>query len=427
MSKRNNLVAYVAGDENILLPAVVTLASLRKFNPEVDTYLFIEFEQTSINEEVAKLLSSNKITLVDIKELKEKNINFNIDSFNRFGRWPIHVFYNYLVPNYLHELGYKYAIKLDYDVLCIGKYDLNELFPDDDEIIAICLRGRLVDFIDKENEAKLAKTIKLKDYKTVNAGFICMNLTSYVNKAFFEEFKRAYQLLQNIKIKEYVEQFAIGVLQAKYDHEFKNLSLKYNYRPSYKFPNAVINVHYNLLEKPWIKYKINDLSSECFKSFLLNNLWIEEAEEIGLKSFIQKQKYSVLNFCKSFDNIEPKNSNLLFLHKYALLIAQSKIPNANEIIFEFNKAQSLTFYFKEVNSIKYRISFYGTEFFRVKVELLLNKDNDYKKLFEVYSHFNAIEANPSELTFYINVRHKQELSKIVSAFREIYKLSNLII
>lgn len=157
MSKRNNLVAYVAGDENILLPAVVTLASVRKFNPEVDTYLFIEFEQTSINEEVAKLLSSNKITLVDIKELKEKNINFNIDSFNRFGRWPIHVFYNYLVPNYLHELGYKYAIKLDYDVLCIGKYDLNELFPDDDEIIAICLRGRLVDFIDKENEAKLAK------------------------------------------------------------------------------------------------------------------------------------------------------------------------------------------------------------------------------------------------------------------------------
>ena len=101
--------------------------------------------------------------MVALFSIKEKNSNYNFDYYLCFGGatsvelnilekygfkyidtsgidlgkytvssdrdivHPIEVLLNYYIPNVLYEFGYDYAIKIDWDLLCLNSWNIDEI------------------------------------------------------------------------------------------------------------------------------------------------------------------------------------------------------------------------------------------------------------------------------------------------------------
>ena len=297
------IAAYIAGDENIIYPGIITLTSVKEHNgSNLDLFLFTEVSK--LTQHQFDLIQKFSINVVDVSELDKRA---NIGKFSGFRRWPVHVFYNYVVPIYLCEQKYDYAIKLDYDMLCLSEYNFSEILPTYSEVISIVYKRKLSAFIDELTfEEKAGFDLKLGDYHSVTAGFFVVNTQAFVDKKFFDVYTSIYSSLQKSNFSSYVsqetvEQFTFGLVQSQLETSFKKIHPGYNYRPYYFQPfDTNYNIHFNTNKKPW-----HDIPSTVFsgkssigwlRAFLFFNYWIDFANGHGLKEIIKKDRYTVFDF-----------------------------------------------------------------------------------------------------------------------------------
>ena len=227
MNNDFKIAGYIAGDENIIYQAIVALTSLKKYNKEIDTYLFIDKKR--LTKEQIILLKKNRIYLPDFF------INYK---FTSSLRWPPEVFWNYYCPEYLFDLGYEYSIKIDADTLCIKKIDWKCVLPTKEAFSAVdacnCVDYYLVEerkfLLDEFNFNK----ISLKSTYP-NVGVLIVNNKLYKNNNIWQKIIDYHnRIVRKSKSKSidiiFADQalFAI-ILSTNRDIIWKNISKKYNY------------------------------------------------------------------------------------------------------------------------------------------------------------------------------------------------------
>lgn len=295
--------AYVAGDKNIIYPAIVLFLSIKRFHHS-DLDFFIITESDSANEEQKQICKDNNIKVVDLSALNAEDYLNNFDSF---GRWPKEIFYNYYAPIYFHEkFNYKYAIKMDYDMLCVDKLNFDEIQPSKKEIITVLLKNKISKHLSKNDIDKIQRleNCTITDVqRTANVGFIVFDLEQYVNNKVHEIYLRIYQLFINekinIKFNETLEQLGFGFIQTVLNTTFKQLPHNYNFRPGvFNNGDSQTIVHYTTILKPWKEFDMNsarkrtnsDYGFSVLSQLLFCNKWIEFCNTLNFKFFNRKTK-----------------------------------------------------------------------------------------------------------------------------------------
>ncbi len=250
---------FVAGDERIFFPALVALDSIKSNNPGAfDSYICFDGEK--LTDEMRSALEHHQINFIDSKLLSVNEKIANLPKMNE-GRWPIEILLNWALPEYLYDKGYEYSIKVDYDILCIKKYELADIFPKD----AIA-RGLVFD-INLENEGVsqgvVAQALQAGLYKEgvrayVNAGFVAFNNKICQAERFFDRLLKIYSFISlqspNAKL---IEQLAVFFTFTTFDGGVEELDPLYNHRVRWgvlvdeKLHLTAKNIHYITSIKPW--------------------------------------------------------------------------------------------------------------------------------------------------------------------------------
>ena len=100
--------AYVAGNEKIFFPALVSLISLQEHSPgQFDC--FIAFNGEHKSDKMDALLAQYGIIFIDTSNLKFSEMAMQLPSMGN-GRWPAEIHINWLLPEHFHNLGYAYSL-----------------------------------------------------------------------------------------------------------------------------------------------------------------------------------------------------------------------------------------------------------------------------------------------------------------------------
>lgn len=246
--------AFVAGDKTIIYPAIICLACVSKYN-DFDLYIFTE--KSFVTEEHLKVSNKYGIKIVDLSEINNDNI---ITHFSGSSNWSVSSYYNYLAPQYLYDLGYEFALKLDYDILCMKKYLLTDMLPKDKEILACCYNGPLKNYGSPDAfekiQAALKMDINVDQYAYVHTGVIGINLQAYQENHILDTLISVDDKLCNIwpstQVTPLREQLALSLVQPFINCNFKSLPPMYAFRPvGYGLCSAeVYNIHLLWLKNP---------------------------------------------------------------------------------------------------------------------------------------------------------------------------------
>lgn len=133
--RKKKWAAYIAGDENIFFPALVSMVSLEEKNPGVFDR-FIIFDGKKKTEKMSRILNKYDITHIDVKEIRYGELATSLPPM-REGMWPSEVFMNWTLPEYFGDLGYAYSLKLDYDTLSLGKIQVDKFEGEDFSLSAL--------------------------------------------------------------------------------------------------------------------------------------------------------------------------------------------------------------------------------------------------------------------------------------------------
>lgn len=304
MANPNRIAVYIAGDSKIFFPGLVAFDSIQKYNRHLPLDYYMFFEGEGLTHKMELSLMQRDITFVDIAKLEEHG---TVDDLPVMGenRWPKHVFYNWLVPNMLHSAGYKYAIKADYDLLCVGSYDLKDVKNPDNTIAG------LVFDLDLANEGVAPE--HLTDFENparapyYNAGFVAINLDRYVEADTFRRFKTVYAEIHADGAKVInAEQAALAIVAAKDTTPLKRLDQSYNQRIVYP-PRLdgdgkpiIRNIHYLTHNKPWLppNFRYLDRYVKIGRTtvFIYRSIWLRYAAGIeGFRDYVQIKPDSELD------------------------------------------------------------------------------------------------------------------------------------
>ena len=374
---KKSIALYLAGDENIIYPALVFFASVRKYNADIDLFLFLPV--VTLPKEYLDFANSINASIIDNSEL-EKIAPTYIQKFDNMGRWPRSIFYNWLVPSFLELKGYQFAIKADYDMLCNGKFNIEEILPNKNEIVTLKVKGLIESKLDPISLSRIQKDLSLSlplRARSANVGFVVIDLSEWCKLSLQKLFAEIYYILSN-KISEWngkiigetVEQLAFAMLQGKIKHKFKSLSARYNYRPIVDpvQENPTI-IHYNTILKPWLKIDLRTASIFQSKGFtainqiLLSSLWRDFANSLPIKANQTPPSYSL------FELLNMVN---------AILLDSEKINSRKEILlsvreFLTNKLPLYATYKMDQAYSWIRIPF--SKKGRIYFTIILNDDN----------------------------------------------------
>lgn len=285
----NKPAIFVAGDERIFFPALVALDSIATQNPgKFDAFMC--FDASKLSDEMVAALKHHKITFIDAADL---NVTDRISSLPKMkeGRWPIEILLNWALPEYLLGLGYKNSIKVDYDILCIKEYSLEEVLPQ--KGIA---RGLLFD-VDIRKEGITSQTEELavalglyrpgvKAY--MNAGFIGFDNQKCQLSKFFNKLISAYSLISaNSPKANLLEQLAVLFAFSVCEDGVEELDATYNHRVRWGVlvdkdlnPTAK-NIHYITKIKPWMPFDRKEIRSFVNQRqgviFAYRSIWLDRA------------------------------------------------------------------------------------------------------------------------------------------------------
>ena len=286
------IALFIAGDERIYFPALVTILSIKNHNRRKFDY-FLCFDEQNLTHSMSEELMGYEIHFIHNKTFQEYEIEQTFRSMSE-GRWPVKIFYNYVLPIYLEKLGYKYSIKADYDLLCIGEYDLESIMPIDKTIGGLTTKVNLFNegvtqktFDTLKSEGKLSSN--WTDY--MNVGFITFNNKNFTKNKCFEYFVDIYKYLaQTNPEAKLLEQIAFSILLQKLKDQYINFSDAYNHRvlwtratdQNLNFDTK--NIHYITQFKPWKPFELDKLKWFLYRNlgslFAYRNLWLEFAETI---------------------------------------------------------------------------------------------------------------------------------------------------
>ena len=303
----NKVALFIAGDENIFFPAIVAMESIKKNNPGVFDY-FICFDGSKLDSNMSAIIDASKINFVDSKVLSGY---VNLDDFKSMseGIWPVEVFLNYAMPVYLKKIGYKYSCKADYDILCVSKYDIEEIIPGENALSGWC--GAVNLGLQNVPEAVIADLvsdaiIRSRHVDYMNVGFILFNNEYYVDNKLLDRFSKFYHYLCN-KCPDamLLEQIAFSLLLSSLNGQFTKISESYNHRVlSSKDTDSdlmfdVKNIHYITRCKPWKPLVINTIKwfvgnhGGCLFSY--RNAWLEFAETVdGFERYCSERKLNTM-------------------------------------------------------------------------------------------------------------------------------------
>ena len=180
----NNIAIYVAGDSNIFVPAIVAITSIQKRNLNLFDF-FICFDSDNLNAEKISILKKFHINFIDTATLGCLKKALSCEKMKE-GAWPKEVLYNWGIPIKLNELNYKTAVKIDYDLLCIEKWNLQEIDPGE------CVMGAAywLETLANDNvNAALCEKLDINDEKIkyFNAGFCSINIKRYIHDNVFDK------------------------------------------------------------------------------------------------------------------------------------------------------------------------------------------------------------------------------------------------
>lgn len=392
--------AYVVGDKNIIYPAIVTLLSIKRFHPD-DIDLFIMTETKFANDEQFKICQENNIKLIDLDVLSPSEY---LADFSDMKRWPVEIFLNYMAPVYLEGKSYDYAIKLDYDMLCIAPFDFKKITPNKDQIISVITKRPLTYYLEEKNIARLEKSIgnKLADTDCAcNVGTIVIDLKRYCKQKLHMVFADAYKIMSKIKIinGETIEQFGFGLLQSMKRISFKRLPEAYNFRPGVCFTNkqdAAI-IHYSTIFKPWTdldmeqaEIRTRAMNFSVVSQILFFNMWIEFCNTIDFKHFSRRTElYSCTDLTyilrqlkrEAYSVLENKRLLTIYIEKIKDLLDLNK----NYKIVE--KSGYLQIYKFNVKEVHYEILL-----LKDKVKVCLHMEKDFLQQKDVLNSINSLDV-----------------------------------
>lgn len=271
----DNTVFYSTANDSYIYNSATSLLSIRSFNPNAKLYI--------LSKEISK---KNK------RFLKRKNIEFiELDlTYLFFQTWdyPIECFYLFAGPKLFHNLGFKYSIYIDGDIVCLndplknintisdfGGVEANrfsELFGNEQNLIAEITETKLSYF----------------DKKRFNSGVIYMNNERLVSLGFLEKSSELFYECweKGIPRKGDDSLFALFLIA-----EHKNLSLvklpsAYNYMPHFqngKNLKSLVFFHFTL-DKPWKSrpYMHPDVSQNIY------NCCIKKWRQVSIKTSLTK-------------------------------------------------------------------------------------------------------------------------------------------
>lgn len=289
----DRIAVYVAGDAGIYFPGLVALTSIQKHNASHPFDYYMCFDGPDLTSEMADALAKHDIHFVDTADLNEYGDVHTLPAMGE-RRWPVHVFYNWVIPQWLHDQGYQTAIKADYDLLCTGRYYMPDIHPGEHTIAALTFP---VDLIGQGvptgslTEAGIAVENGKAAAPYYNAGFVTINLKRFVGADTFTEFRRVYQSIHKDGAKVVnAEQAALAIVAYQDDMPLKSIPEPYNQRivhlPALDAEGMPVlkNVHYLTQNKPWLPpdYRYLKGYTETGRTavYLYRNLWHEYAHTL---------------------------------------------------------------------------------------------------------------------------------------------------
>lgn len=408
MSK--NISAYIAGDKNIVYPAIVTLMSLKKYNNNIDCFIFTECE--FLNDEQRDFCKKNNIVVEDIKDIDKQNY---LSNFSDMKRWPYQIFINYLVPLYLkNKYEYDYAIKLDYDMLCVDTFNFEEIIPSKTEILSVVLKRKLSSYISKSDRKMIEQSCDFiinDNHCSTNVGTIVFDLYEYCNRKIDQCFLELYKIFLIKKFyldDETIEQFIFGLLQSQFKLTYRDLDVSYNFRPGVVKKNQNIKIiHFSTIYKPWnildIESAIKRTKAKNFSvisQILYFDDWISYAKSLNFKCFnaryieySSKELHSIFLELKDtlINTINKENILYIYIEKLLMLI-----PNLNYKVAK-NGAYLQIFINKEKN-LHYEFVFKNDS-----IQVALHFEKEWLNFKGILSNFGLLDCYKT-IPFILNIQ-----------------------
>ncbi|SMY04853.1 Lipopolysaccharide biosynthesis protein, LPS:glycosyltransferase [Brevibacterium aurantiacum] len=304
----DRIAVFVAGNSAIYFPALVALRSIRRLNRHLPLDFFVSFEEADLSAEHAKMFDDYQITFVPSRELASIE---SLDSFDLMheGRWPKHVFYNWVMPMYLRSLGYNHAVKVDYDILCMSPYMLEDIC-DSSSVFSACVFSQ--DLLREGITASVCEAFgadfnRQDEARYFNAGFAAINIVEYTERDFFSRFQAAYSLLMtDCPSIPNAEQVAWSLVCASDPQVLRNIDHSYNVRTT-TLPvlnrdgsARIRNLHFVTHNKPWLPADFTYLDRYVPRGrtsvYIYREAWLREASCIpGFSKFVSSGVPGVLD------------------------------------------------------------------------------------------------------------------------------------
>lgn len=292
------VAVYIAGDHNIFFPAIVTIASIKQHNAHHPFDFFISFKGEHLTGRMKQILDEHEIDFIDVSEFDQYGSVSGL-ALMRENRWPEEIFYNWIAPAHFHKMGYEYALKVDYDILCLGPYELSRLLNPDCTFTALTwdVNLRKDGFTNEHADALNLPEMNPDSVPYFNAGFVSINLHRYVSGDLYEIFKSTYSTIQSVGNEvNMLEQIALAVTAFRDPGTVSRLDESYNTRITTLprmhagLPN-IRNIHYITQNKPWrpVDFRYLNGYTKAHKTclYMYRDAWTNFAAKIdGYAEFV---------------------------------------------------------------------------------------------------------------------------------------------
>lgn len=289
----NRIAVYVAGDSKVYFPALVAMESIQRMNPHLPLDFYISFDEEDLTAEHVEMFSRYRIDFVPTRKLKEFG---SVDELPMMKeeQWPQHVFYNWLMPDFLYSVGYRYALKADYDLLCMSPYKLSDIYGHESLFRAsrftVNLEAQGVP-PDVAVKLGLAESALLRT-EYFNAGFASINLTRYSELRIFSHFSMVYGLLmKECPDVPNAEQAAWALTCADVQEGLETIDRSYNHRATtlprldHEGRAIIKNLHFVTHNKPWrppnYKYLRGYVGIGRTCLYIYREAWLKAASRIS--------------------------------------------------------------------------------------------------------------------------------------------------
>lgn len=310
------IAIYVAGDHNIFFPALVALDSIKKNNQDHPFDYYMSFSSVHLTDRMKQILATHDITFIDVEEFNTHGSVAGLSAMHE-NRWPEEIFYNWIAPFHFAAQGYEYALKVDYDILCLSEYELPKLTNPDSTFTGLAWD---LDLTKQGLTNSHLEALDIPDFPAervayFNAGFVAINLKRYVEQDTYNKFKTIYALLQSQETTvNMAEQVALSVTAYLDPSPVARLDETYNTRITVlprmspdKQP-IIRNIHYITQNKPWrpvdFRYLEGYTKSDKTCLYMYRNAWLRYASGIdGFSEFIDVSPPSELETIGMYSQI----------------------------------------------------------------------------------------------------------------------------